>query len=291
MMIKKLIALLTTIMLTSSITFADDLTQFCAQPYDMSMKGTKFLTAITGMNFLSRAIANSVVKSELKKSTGAKGFKVKMNSFSAKDLAAGRFRGLDISGDNLDFDGVYVTQFNANTVCDFNYVKATTKDIKFKENFIMKYNMTISDVDLRKTLLSKNYLTFLNSLNIKVGPMNLMELKDVDVKLKADKFYFILKMNNQIFGRNVPVTLNMSSKMKIENGQFKVSEVTFENFNQKISLTQLTNVLNLINPLNFTVDVLNNKNTKLALNNFDIKGNKIMLDGTVFVPKNTEQKK
>ena len=290
-MIKKLIALLTTIMLTSSITFADDLTQFCAQPYDVSMKGTKFLTAITGMNFLSRAIANSVVKSELKKSTGAKGFKVKMNSFSAKDLAAGRFRGLDISGDNLDFDGVYVTQFNANTVCDFNYVKATTKDIKFKENFIMKYNMTISDVDLRKTLLSKNYLTFLNSLNIKVGPMNLMELKDVDVKLKADKFYFILKMNNQIFGRNVPVTLNMSSKMKIENGQFKVSEVTFENFNQKISLTQLTNVLNLINPLNFTVDVLNNKNTKLALNNFDIKGNKIMLDGTVFVPKNTEQKK
>lgn len=290
-MIKKLIALLTTIMLTSSITFAEDLTQFCAQPYDMSMKGTKFLTAITGMNFLSRAIANSVVKSELKKSTGAKGFKVKMNSFSAKDLAAGRFRGLDISGDNLDFDGVYVTQFNANTVCDFNYVKATTKDIKFKENFIMKYNMTISDVDLRKTLLSKNYLTFLNSLNIKVGPMNLMELKDVDVKLKADKFYFILKMNNQIFGRNVPVTLNMSSKMKIENSQFKVSEVTFENFNQKISLTQLTNVLNLINPLNFTVDVLNNKNTKLALNNFDIKGNKIMLDGTVFVPKNTEQKK
>lgn len=290
-MIKKLIALLTTIMLTSSITFADDLTQFCAQPYDMSMKGTKFLTAITGMNFLSRAIANSVVKSELKKSTGAKGFKVKMNSFSAKDLAAGRFRGLDISGDNLDFDGVYVTQFNANTVCDFNYVKATTKDIKFRENFIMKYNMTISDVDLRKTLLSKNYLTFLNSLNIKVGPMNLMELKDVDVKLKADKFYFILKMNNQIFGRNVPVTLNMSSKMKIENGQFKVSEVTFENFNQKISLTQLTNVLNLINPLNFTVDVLNNKNTKLALNNFDIKGNKIILDGTVFVPKNTEQKK
>ena len=155
----------------------------------------------------------------------------------------------------------------------------------------MKYNMTISDVDLRKTLLSKNYLTFLNSLNIKVGPMNLMELKDVDVKLKADKFYFILKMNNQIFGRNVPVTLNMSSKMKIENGQFKVSEVTFENFNQKISLTQLTNVLNLINPLNFTVDVLNNKNTKVALNNFDIKGNNIMLDGTVFIPKNTEQKK
>lgn len=290
-MIKKISALLFTLIISASMSFADDLTQFCAQPYDMSMKGTRFVTAVTGMNFLSRSIANSIVKSELKKSTGAKGFKVKMNSFSAKDLMSGRFKGLDISGDNLDFDGVYVSQFSANTLCDFNYVKATRKDIKFKENFIMKYNMTISDVDLRKTLLSKNYLTFLNSLNIKCGPLNLMELKDVDVKLKSDKFYFMLKMNNQIFGRNVPVTLNLSSKMRIEDGQFKASEVTLENFNQKVSLTQLTNVLNLINPLNFTVDVLNNKNTKLALNNFDIKGNKIFLDGTVFIPKNTEQSK
>ncbi len=290
-MFRKIYALIVVLVMSSSIAFAGDLTTYCAQSYDMSKGGTKFITAITGMNFLSRAIANSVVKNELKKTTGAKGFKVKMNSFSAKDLVDGRFKGLNISGKNLNFDGVYVTDFSANTVCDFNYVKATTKDIKFKENFIMKYNMTISDVDLRKTLLSKNYLTFLNSLNIRVGALNLMELKDVDVKLKADKFYFTLKMNNQIFGKNIPVNLNLSSKMKIESGQFKASEVTLENFNQKVSLTQLTNVLNLINPLNFTVDVLNNKNTKVALNNFDIKGNNIMLDGTVFVPKNTEQKK
>ena len=107
----------------------------------------------------------------------------------------------------------------------------------------MKYNMIISDVDLRKTLLYKNYLTFLNSLNVKVGALNLMELKDVNVKLKGDKFYFTLKMKNQIFGRNIPVNLNLSSKMKIENGQFKASEVTLENLNQKVRLTQLTNVL------------------------------------------------
>lgn len=290
-MIKKISALLVTIVFSASMSFAEDLTTYCAQPYDLSKTPTKVLTAVTGMNFISRAVANSIIKKELKKSTEAKGFKVKMNSFSAKDLANGRFKGLDISGNDLDFDGVYVSQFSANTLCDFNYVKATRKDIKFKENFIMKYNMTISDVDLRKTLLSKNYLTFLNSLNVKVGALNLMELKDVDVKLKSDRFYFTLKMNNQIFGRNIPVNLNLSSKMRIENGQFKASDVTLENFNQKISLTQLTNVLNLVNPLNFTVDVLNNKDTKVALNNFDIKGNKIMLDGTVFVPKNTEQKK
>ena len=169
-------------MMTSSLVFASDLTTYCAQPYDMSKTPTKVLTAITGMNFISKAVANSIIKKELKKSTGAKGFKVKMNSFSAKDLANGRFKGLDISGENLDFDGVYVSKFNANTVCDFNYVKATTKDVKFKENFIMKYNMIISDVDLRKTLLSKNYLTFLNSLNVKVGALNLMELNISAIK-------------------------------------------------------------------------------------------------------------
>ena len=52
--------------------------------------------------------------------------------------------------------------------------------------------MTVSDSDLRKTVLSKDYLSVLKSLNLKTYGLNLFELKDVDVKLKNDKFYFTL---------------------------------------------------------------------------------------------------
>ena len=212
-----------------------------------------------------------------------------MKSFSAKDLAAGRFKSLNIYGDNLNFDGIYVSKFNASTICDFNYIKATKKSVSFKENFAMNYSMTISDEDLRKTVLSKDYLTFLQSLNIKLGGFNLLELKDVDVKLKDDKFHFSLKMANTMFNYKLPLNLDVSAKMKVQNGQIKVSEVAWENLNQKISLTQVTNLLNMINPLHFTVNVLDNANTKLALQTLDIQGDKLILDGTLFIPKNTEE--
>ena len=63
---------------------------------------------------------------------------------------------------------------------------------------------------------------------------------------------------------------------------------SFDN-NKKINLTRITNLLNLINPLNYTVDMLGNKNSKLSLNNLNIKGDKLVLDGTIFIPKNSTE--
>ena len=92
-----------------------------------------------------------------------------------------------------------------------------------------------------------------------------MELKDVDVKLKNDKIYFKLQMNNKVFNYNIPVFMNVSAKMRVEDSKIKLTEITLENINQKFNLTQLTNLVNLINPLNFTVDVLGNPKTKVSL--------------------------
>lgn len=288
-MIKKILGIVVvSLFLSSSTVLAADLSGMCAQPYDLSTKGMRFLTAATGMTPLAHSIANSIIKKELVNSTGVqKGFKVKMKSFSAKDLASGRFKSLKITGKDLNFDGVYVSKFNAETICDFNYVIATKKDIKFKENFGMNYSMTVTDEDLQKTVLSKNYLKFLYSLNVKVGGLNLMELKDVNVKFNDDKFLFSLKMDNKMFNYSLPLNMDVSTQLSVKNGKFVLSHVTIENLNKKINLTQFTNMLNTINPLSYTVNVLNNKDSKIAIDSLDIKGDKLILEGTLFVPKNT----
>lgn len=291
MMIKKILGICVSLFLSISIANAKDLSLYCAEPHDTSLKSTRFLSTITGFTPLSQAIANSIVKKELVKSTGTKGYKVKMKSFSANDLAAGRIKSLEITGKNLNFDGVYISNLNAKTVCDFNYIKATPKNITFIDNFPMTYSMTITENDLRKTVLSKDYLTFLNSLNLKFSGISLFELKDVDVNLNNNKLHFILKMNNKMFNRNIPFSINLAANMKVENGKIKVTEVVSEGINQRLNFTQITNLLNLINPLNFTVDVIGNKNSTLALNNFNISGNKITLDGTILIPKNTSEKR
>lgn len=213
-----------------------------------------------------------------------------MKSFSAKDLAAGRFKSLKITGKDLNFDGVFVSKFSAETVCDFNYVLVSKKDIKFKENFAMTYSMTVSDDDLQNTILSKDYINFLHSLNVKKRRFNLMELKDVDVKFKDDKFLFSLKMDNTVFNYLIPLNFDVSTALSVKNGKIVLSEVEMLNLNQKINLTQLTNLLNTINPLSYTVDILNNKDSKIAVDTVDIKGDKLVIDGTLFVPKNTVER-
>ncbi len=288
-MFKKLIGICLFTVTFSASAYASDLSKMCAAPYDMSWKSTKVLTNVTGMTFLTQAIANSIIKGELKKATGSKGFKANMKSFSANDLAAGRFKSLTITGKNLNLDGVHLSEFNASTICEFNYIKATKKSVKFKENFAMNYSMAMSNEDLKKTVLSKDYLTFLHSMNFKMGRVNLFELEDVDVNFKNDKFYFSMKMKNTLFNYTIPFNMDVSSKMKVQNGKIKVSEVALENLNQKISLTQVTNILNMINPLNFTVNILDNEHTKIAIKTLDIKNDKLTIDGTLFVPKNTEE--
>lgn len=286
-MLKQMLGLCVSLIFSISMAIASDITSYCATPHDMSFKTTRFFSTISGFTPLSQAIANSIIKNELTKATGEKNLKVKMKSFSANDLASGRFKSLDINGKNLNFDGVYISKFKASTICDFNYIKATPKTITFIDNFLMSYSMTITDDDLKRTVLSENYLTFLNSLNLKFGKINLLELQNVDIALKDNKFYFVLNMNNKMFDYNVPLNINLSAKMQIQNGKIRVSEVTSEDSNKKYNLTKMTNLLNAINPLNFTVDILGNKHSKLAFNNFDINKNKIVLDGTIIIPKNS----
>ena len=153
----------------------------------------------------------------------------------------------------------------------------------------MNYSMTISDEDLRKTVLSEDYLNFLHSLNLKFKGVNLFELKNVDVKLDDNKFYFVLHFDNRMFNYSLPLNLNLAANMEIQNSKITVTEVESFDNNKKINLTRITNLLNLINPLNYTVDMLGNKNSKLSLNNLNIKGDKLVLDGTIFIPKNSTE--
>ena len=288
-MSKNFLLLILSIFLISSRVTAAEISSMCSQPYDLSWTGTKILTNVTGMTFLSQAIANSIVKKELRKSMGSKHFKAKMKSFSAKDLADGRFKSLNIDGKNLNLDGIYLSEFSASTICDFNYVKATTKTIKFKENFGLNYAMKITEDDLKKTILSEKYLNSLKSINLKIGDINLLELNKVDLKLKDNKFIFALSLQNTVFNYSIPFSVNAATKMSIKNGKIQATEVTLLNQNKTINLTQITNLINLINPLKFTADILDNKNAQVELKTLDIDGDKLVIDGTVFIPKNTEE--
>lgn len=282
---KKLVLLLSLIFFTAGQAFAIcDYTSMCAQPYDLSSRSAQITSNITGMTFLTEKVVQSFIKSALKKETKEK-FKVEMKSFSANDLLHGRFKLLRISGKNLEIDGVYLTSLDVQTLCDFNYVELNKKSIKFKENMIMGFSTEISDKDLRKTVQSTGYLEMLNKINLSGMGITFFKLSGADVQIKNNKLYFTINVTSPLSA--IPISVIVRSDVKVEEGKIVLTRFDLVNPFTVIDLSKAAYILNALNPLTFSTNILNNKNSKMRVQSVDIIGDRILIKGTVFIPKNT----
>lgn len=259
----------------------------CApKAYDLSSPCGQFTSKVTGMTFLSEKIAQTIIKKELKKET-KDNFKVEMKSYSANDLLHGRFKSLKISGKNLNIEGVYLTSFDAKTVCDFNYLELNKKSIKFKENMVLDYNIEIADKDLKKTVKSAGYLNMLSKVNLSACGITFFKLEGADVQIKNSKLYFTIKVTPPMTATPIPVVVR--TDLKVEDGKIVLTKFDFVNPFMVIDLSKAAYILNVLNPLTFSTSILNNNNSEMKIQNVDIVGDKIVINGNVFIPKNTNK--
>lgn len=263
---------------------ACDYSYKCApQAYDLTSKKSQFVSKITGMNFLAEKIAQIIIKGQLKKAT-KEHFKVEIKSYSASDLLQGRFKSLEISGKNLEIDGAYLSSLNIKTLCDFNYIELNQKSIKFKENMVMGFSTEISNTDLNKTINSSGYLDMLNKTNLSAFGITFFKLEGADVQIKNNKLYFTIKVTSPISSKPLPVTV--SSDLKVEDGDIVMTKLHFVNICTVMDLSKIAYIINAINPLTFSMNILNNKDSKMRIQNVDIIGDKIIIKGDIFIPKN-----
>lgn len=283
---KKMLLILSLMVFCSSQAFAMcDYSAMC-QPkaYDMSSRGLQITSKITGMTFLTEKIAQMIIKSQIKKAT-KENFKVEMKSYSAQDLLDGRFKSLKISGKNLQIEDAYLTSFEAKTLCNFNYIEMVNNSIKFKENMVMGFSIEISDTDLRKTMKSSGYLEKLNKINLSGMGMTFFKLSGADVQVKNNKLYFTIKVSTPLSAKPIPIVV--SADLKVEEGNIVMTKVSFVNLYTIIDLSKITYLLNALNPLTFSTDILNNKSSKMSIQKVDIIGDRIFINGTIFIPKNS----
>lgn len=285
---KKLVLLLSLLCFTTSSALAECRYMDMAptKPYPVSGKGSQVIQKITGMNFISKAIAQSIIKKEIKKATH-ENFNVKMESFSAKDLLAGKFKSLEVSGKNLNIDGVYISQLSSKTLYDFNYVEVKKNEVTFKENMLMDMNMQITNNDLRKTVASTGYLDKLNKINLSCYGITFFKLSSADVQIKNNKIWFTINVTTPFNAKAIPI--KVSTDVKISDGKIELTKMKLADTFKLIDLNKVSYLLNALNPLTFTTDVLNNK-SKLSLDTIDIVNDTILIKGYVFIPKNTVEK-
>ena len=261
---------------------------YCAAPYDLSSKPARMFTKVTGANFMSEKIAERMLKSEVTKNADGR-FKKKKKSFSLSDLSAGRFKGMQIHGENGVADGVYFSTMDLKTLCDFNYIDYDKKNSTaiFKEDFPLFFGVSISENDLNNTMKAAGYDAMVEKLNSFGITLSLFNIASTKVKIKDNKFYFVFGIKIPILNTmpNKTFTVAFDSDLNVVNGKIKLDNPELINDFIRVDMAKMVSALNYLNPLEYSLDVMENKNAVLNVQEVNIADNKINISGIINVPK------
>lgn len=280
---RKIVLLLGFLLLTSSVAYSQECKYTCVLPYDMNNKFSTFISKITGLNYRKTEISESVIKKSASKIVqGDKNLKVNIGSYSSGDLSKGIFKSMTISGNNVNIDGIHLSYFELKSLCEFNYVKYDKKgNLNFKEDFPMSYAVKMSADDINKTMKSEKYQKVIEKVNKRSFAG--IKVSSTEADIRSNKFYYIIYVSLPLIKN--PKKLEVTADLNVENGKidFKNTRLASNSFN--IDLNKVDFLMDYLNPLDFSVNIFDNKDAKVYIENISIKNNVINTDGVIIIPK------
>lgn len=281
---KKFLITLGIMILTAASVSAKCEDFMCPSSMELSNGFSRGLSNITGTTFLATKTAQSILKSQIKKEAEGD-FDVKLKAYSMPDLKAGRFKSLEITGKNIVADDVYLSMLKLKTLCDYNYIAYDKKNqtATFKEDFGMAFATTITEDDLNNTMNANGYKKLIEEINTMGKSYNLFDITQSKAKLRNNQFMYVFQVKIPLL--NTKQNIVVSSDVNILNGKLYLSHTKVLNNFFSINLNNLSYVLNYLNPLSFTLGILENKDATLTVEDAVIKDNRIDIDGRIIVLK------
>lgn len=284
---KKIILGLVMLLAVQSVQAQDCSTLKCSAPYDLTSGFSRGISTVTGQRFMAEKIGESLVKKAIKKNVTSGDVKVNLDSYSTRDLKAGRFKSLEINGKNVNIQGVYISSFNAKTLCNFNYIANDKKgNYIVKEDIPAAFKAEITEQDLNRTMNSADYRRMIDDINGIGGSLNIFQITSTSVKLKNGKMYYVLKYALPFVRKTKELVI--SADLNVENGQIVLANTSFLNNNTALDVEKLSKLFNYINPLDFSAKILENKEAKVSVENVKITDGKINIDGKMTILKDKD---
>lgn len=285
---KKIVLGLVLLLAVQGAQAQDCSTLKCPAPYDLTSGFSRGMSTVTGQKFLSEKIGEKLVKKAIKKNIVSGDIKADLDAYSVRDLKAGRFKSLEVSGKNVDIQGIYVSSFNAKTLCNFNYIANDKRgNYIVKEDIPVSFNAVVTEEDLNKTMNSSDYKRMIDDINSIGGNFNIFQITSTNVKLKNNKMYYVLKYSMPFVRKTKELVI--SADLNVENGQIVLANTTFLNNSLSLDVDKLSKLINYINPLDFSAKILENKDAKFNIENVKISDGKIVVDGSMTILKDKEQ--
>lgn len=268
---KKFLSILILFGLSTGINYAAD--KYSAE----YLKNTKHIAII---NPFAESFAERIIKKTLKKETGAN-FKVSFTGYTLSSMKKGIFKHLEITGKDVVIDKIPLPYVNVKTLSDYNYVDYTQDPIAFKSDMELAYELQLSEESMNAALKTSEYQYIINNISKLAYPM--FQVMGVSTKIRNNKLYILTEYNFPIAPSSRNKVFVASSDFRVQNGKIRAVDVKLDSAYGKISLDKVANLLNLLNPLEFTLELLHDKKCNANIENVNIIDNKVKINGKIFV--------
>ena len=220
------------------------------------------------------------IKKALKKETKGK-YDVKFTAYNLSSLKKGIFKSFEITGTELKSNDLTIPYVHLTSLSDYNYIDYKSDPVVFKSDMEFRYDIDITEETINSALNDRQYQSTIKMVNKLAYP--LFEAKAIRTKISNNKLYILMDYNLPIAKFQKERTFVTSCDFEVVNGKIKAKNVKLDSVYGKISINKVANLINLLNPLQFTLDLLESKKCEGKIENINIVDNIVKVNGKIFV--------
>lgn len=232
------------------------------------------------MNFMGEIAAKTAIKHALKKQAPGK-YKVKFRGYTLYGLKQGVFKNLEVIGKNIKTKDIEIPYFRIKTLTDYNWIDYKQSPIVFKSDMKLEFELQLSEKSINEGLETEEYKNILRKINKRVYP--LFTLNEVQVKIKNNKMHIIISYNFPMSPRENDKKFSVSSKLHIVNNEIIPYDVAFDKAYGNFPLKKVINLMNILNPLSFTMNLIDDKNCNIKIEETKILDDIVVINGKMYV--------
>lgn len=232
------------------------------------------------MSFIAENAAKAVIKKQLKKEAPGK-YKVKLKGYSLTSLKNGIFKYLEITGKNITAEGIRIPYYNIRTITDYNYIDYKQNPVVFRSDIKFDCEVHLSEKSINDALQTDDYSKVLIKINQRVFPF--ITINNVKVKLEHNKMRIFVYYNFPLSPREKDNYFVVSTGLGIVNNEIKAKDISYDKAYSNLPINKLINLINTLNPLNFTVKLLDSKKCQCKIEKIKIIDDIVIINGKIFI--------
>lgn len=269
--------------LLMSFAFSQDYKIVCPSECLNIIENEKIINKITGINFLSKNIAEAVIQREINKELHSN-VKADLKLFNLKRLKNGEFKELTLKSKNLKYKALSATDVKVTTICPYNKILYKNKKLYFPQDISFKFTGTITNKDIENIINSVEFQNELSRNTLSFRGVNGIKFETPTVTIKDNYLNFSLPVTSFILKK--PYNIKFKTNLEIKNNKIVLRNITFSSKRNIMNSDLFAPVIDAINPLSYALASINGKFCNIQITNAKITGDAISTDGILKINKN-----